>query len=85
MGQGGLREGEKGGTGLGGLGEGSNLHQLYETNKAGTLNAEQLRTLTLPGFQWCDENQVLYHVDLNIRFVHVHRLDLSSARIAWLL
>lgn len=24
-------------------------------------------------------------VDLNIRFVHVHRLDLSSARIAWLL
>ena len=44
MGLGGLREGEKGGTGLGGLGEGSTLHQLYETNKAGTLNTEQLRT-----------------------------------------
>ena len=44
MGLGGLREGEKGGTGLGGLGEGSNLHQLYETNKAGTLNTKQLRT-----------------------------------------
>ena len=88
MGLGGLREGEKGGTGLGGLGEGSNLHQLYETNKAGTLNTKQLRTSEpyhSQTFQWCDENQVLNHVDLNIRFVHVHRLDLSSARIAWLL
>ena len=36
--------GGEGGTGLGGLGEGSNLHQLYETNKAGTLNTKQLRT-----------------------------------------